>query len=76
MTREQIASLFERRRAAFDRQDAAALAADYTGDCTIESPSGGTHHGPAAAERVLANVFDALDVTLSSDLIVFSRTSS
>jgi steroid delta-isomerase-like uncharacterized protein len=75
MTREQIASLFERRRAAFDRQDAAALAADYTGDCTIESPSGGTHHGPAAAERVLANVFDALDVTLHQEAIIIDGDS-
>ena len=75
MTREQIASIFERRRAAFDRQDAAALAADYTRDCTIDSPSGGTHHGPAEAERVLANVFDALDVTLHRESVIIDGDS-
>ena len=71
MTREQIAAMFDRRRAAFDRQDAAALAADYTADCTVESPSGGTHHGPAAAEHV----FKALDVTLRRESVIIDGGS-
>ena len=75
MTREQIAAMFDRRRAAFDRQDAAALAADYTADCTVESPSGGTHHGPAAAEHVLAHVFEALDVTLRRESVIIDGAS-
>ena len=75
MTREQIAGMFDRRRAAFDRQDAAALAADYTADCTVESPSGGTHHGPAAAEHVLAHVFEALDVTLRRESVIIDGCS-
>jgi steroid delta-isomerase-like uncharacterized protein len=75
MTREQIAAMFDRRRAAFGRQDAAALAADYAADCVIESPSGGTHHGPAAAEQVLAHVFDALDVTLRLESVVIDGDS-
>ncbi|MGE5814563.1 MAG: ester cyclase, partial [Acidobacteriota bacterium] len=41
-----------------------ALAADYTLDCVIHSPSGGMHQGREAAERVLRHVFDALDVNL------------
>ena len=34
MTRDEIAALFARRRQAWDRLDAAALAADYTEDAT------------------------------------------
>jgi len=75
MTRDEIVAMFERRRAAYDRGDAAALAADYTLDCIIESPSGGTHHGREAAERVLENVFDALDVKLSQELVIIDGDS-
>jgi steroid delta-isomerase-like uncharacterized protein len=64
MTRDEIAAIFERRRAAYERRDAAALAADYTVDCVIYSPSGGQHQGREAAERVLRNVFEALGVNL------------
>lgn len=64
MTRDEVAAMFERRREAFDRQDVAALAADYAIDCVIESPSGGTHQGQAAAAQVLRAVFDALDVKM------------
>lgn len=64
MTRDEIAAIFERRRAAYERRDAAALATDYALDCVIHSPSGGLHQGREAAERVLRNVFDALDVNL------------
>jgi len=67
MTRDQIAALFERRRAAFERQDAAALAVDYSDESIVESPSGGIHRGREAAERVLHNVFDALDVRLRQE---------
>jgi steroid delta-isomerase-like uncharacterized protein len=70
MTRDEIAAIFERRRAAYERKDAAALAADYTTDCVIESPSGGIHHGRAAAERVLQHVFDALDVALRQQTLL------
>ena len=70
MTRDQIAAMFERRRAAYERQDAATLAADYAVDCIVESPSGGTHHGQGAAERVLRNVFDALDVKLHQQSVI------
>ena len=67
--------MFDRRRAAYDRLDAAALAVDYAPDAVIESPSGGTHHGPAAAERVLRNVFDALEVTLHQESLLIDGES-
>ena len=67
--------MFERRLAAFDRHDAATLAADYAADCVIESPSGGTHHGPAAAEQVLRHVFDALEVKLSRQSVLIDGDS-
>jgi steroid delta-isomerase-like uncharacterized protein len=70
MTRDQIAAMFDRRRAAYERQDAATLAADYSVDCIVESPSGGTHRGQAAAEKVLKNVFDALDVKLHQQSVL------
>jgi steroid delta-isomerase-like uncharacterized protein len=70
MTRDAISALFERRQAAFAAHDSVGLAADYTEDCVIESPTGGVHHGRAAAERVLRTVFDALDVKLHQDSII------
>ena len=70
MTRDAIAAIFDRRRVAYDNQDAATLAADYAIDCVIESPSGGIHHGRAAAERVLRSVFDALDVKMHQDVLL------
>jgi steroid delta-isomerase-like uncharacterized protein len=70
MTRDQIAAMFERRRAAYERHDAATLVADYAVDCVIESPSGGTHKGQAAAEKVLRAVFDALDVKLHQQSVI------
>jgi predicted ester cyclase len=70
MTRDQIAAMFERRRAAYERRDAAALAADYTPDCIVDSPSGGTHQGPEAAEEVLRNVFDALEVSVHQESLL------
>lgn len=70
MTRDQIAGIFERRRAAYDRRDAAALAADYATDCIVDSPSGGTHKGREAAEEVLRNVFEALEVILRDESLI------
>ncbi len=70
MTRVEIVEMFESRRAAFERQDAAALARDYADDCIIESPTGGTHHGRDAARRVIQAVFDALDVRLKQQSLI------
>jgi predicted ester cyclase len=70
MTREAISSIFERRRAAYAAQDAATLAGDYTDDSVIESPSGGIHHGPVAAERVFRAIFDALDARVHHESLL------
>jgi steroid delta-isomerase-like uncharacterized protein len=75
MTRNAIAAIFERRRLAYDNQDAAALAADYAVDCVIESPSGGVHHGRAAAEQVLRSVIDALGVKMNQDALLIDGDS-
>ena len=58
MTRDEIAALFARRQEAYEDLDAAALAADYSDDVTIESPVTGSH-GKADAERNLRVVLDA-----------------
>jgi steroid delta-isomerase-like uncharacterized protein len=70
MTRDEIVEMFERRRAAYERQDAAALAHDYADDCSIDSPTGGTHQGRDAARRVIQTVFDALDVRLKQQSLI------
>jgi steroid delta-isomerase-like uncharacterized protein len=75
MTRAEIVAMFEHRLAAYNRHDAAALIADYAADCVIESPSGGTHHGPGAAEQVLRHVFDALDVKVSQQSVIIDGDS-
>jgi steroid delta-isomerase-like uncharacterized protein len=76
MTREAIEALFARRREAYDRQDAAALARDYAADCTIESPTGGVHHGPEAAEQVIRMVFDALDARTHQEALLIDGDSA
>jgi steroid delta-isomerase-like uncharacterized protein len=75
MTRDAISAIFERRRAAWAAQDAAALARDYADDCVIESPSGGVHQGPAAAERVFREVFDALDAHVHEEELIIDGDS-
>ena len=60
MTREQIQELFARRQEAFSRLDAAALAADYAADCTVDSPlAGGTASGLEAIENLYRTYFAA-----------------
>lgn len=59
MTRAEIVAFFERRQIAYDSLDAAALAVDYAEECSVDSPTGGTHTGRAAAQSVLEAVFDA-----------------
>ena len=67
MTRDEISALFARRQEAYEDLDAAALAADYSDDATIESPVTGLH-GKADAERNLKVVFDAfLDLKMTFD---------
>lgn len=69
MTRDETAAMFERRATAYARRDPVALAGDYTDDCVIDSPSGGTH-GKDDAERVLRTVIEALKVTLHQDALI------
>lgn len=71
MTRDEIVAFFDRRQAAWDNLDAAALAADYAPDCIIESPMAGIHYGPAAAQAALQAGFNAfLDVKIRTDSLV------
>ncbi len=71
MTRAEVVAFFDRRQVANDNLDAAALAADYADDCIVDSPTGGTHTGRAAVQRVFQAVFDAfLDMKLRTDSLV------
>jgi steroid delta-isomerase-like uncharacterized protein len=71
MTRDEIIALFNRRQEAYDNLDAARLAADYGDDCIVDSPTGGTHTGRVAAEKVLRKVFDAfLDLKIRTDRLI------
>jgi steroid delta-isomerase-like uncharacterized protein len=70
MTRDEILAILDRRREAYDRQDVDALARDYAPDCVVESPTGGVHHGPAAAAQVLQTVFDAFDARLQQEALL------
>jgi steroid delta-isomerase-like uncharacterized protein len=75
MTRDEIAALFSRRLEAYEDLDAAALAADYSDDVTIESPVTGSH-GKADAERNLRVVFDAfLDLKMRFDPPIIDGSS-
>jgi steroid delta-isomerase-like uncharacterized protein len=76
MTREAILAIFDRRREAYGRQDVDALARDYADDCVIESPTGGVHHGPAAAAQVLQTVFDAFDVKMQQECLLIDGDSA
>ena len=70
MTRAEITAFFKRRQDAYDDLDARTLAADYTDEAVIESPTFGKHNG-RDAEKALANVFAAfLDLTMSWDHVV------
>jgi len=60
--------MFARREEAFEEMDAAGLAADYGDDAIIDSPTAGTHRGPAAAAQALDVIFRAFaDMTRKID---------
>jgi steroid delta-isomerase-like uncharacterized protein len=71
-TRADVAALFDRREAAYDNLDAAALSADYAENAVVDSPTGGTHTGRAAIQRVHEAVFKAfLDLKIvTTDLLI------
>lgn len=58
MTREDVTALFTERRDAWRRLDAAALAADLTDDCLLQSPWAGQIVGRDAIARVHQAWFD------------------
>jgi len=72
MTREEIASLFERRAEHWRRHDAAALAADHAPTCVVISPTGGVLEGRDEVERVYRIWFTAFpDLTVTtSDILI------
>jgi len=60
MTRDEIEALFARRQEAFDRLDAAALAADYSDDCVVETPwAGAPLIGRDASKQAFRKIFTA-----------------
>lgn len=70
MTREETIALFKRRHDDYEDLDAGALAADYTVDAVIDSPTTGRHAG-RDAEKALMAVFNAfLDLTMTTDEIL------
>ena len=69
MTRSEIEAFFARRREAWERLDAAALAADHADDCVVESPlGGGLVVGRDNIERLYVTYFKAFtDLKVQQD---------
>ena len=60
MTHDEITAFFGRRQQAWQRLDAAALAADYSDDATVDSPlAGGSATGRDAIKKLYATYFAA-----------------
>ena len=84
MTREQAEALVLRRQGAFDRLDAAALAADHAADGVVESPAAGRVEGRAAILDVYEAWFKAFpdlkfrhaDFLLDGDRVALLATVS
>lgn len=72
MTRKKIEAFFERRQQAWNRLDAAALAADHTEEGVVESPTAGRHVGREKIESVYGTWFAAFPdlVFKSEDLVI------
>ena len=74
MTREDIATLFERRMTALNDHDVEGLTATYAEDAVVESPLGGTHQGRAAIAAVAETFLAALsDATFTSDDLIIDE---
>jgi steroid delta-isomerase-like uncharacterized protein len=69
MNRQDVVALFEKRQQAWDRRDAAALAADHTEDGLVESPlAGGMARGREAIEKLYHTYMSAFgDMKLDQD---------
>ena len=72
MTRDEIAALLARRGQSWERLDAAALAADYSDDATVDSPlAGGSASGRDAIEKLYATYFAAFpDFKMEQELLL------
>lgn len=72
MTRDEITALFTRRQQAFQRRDAAALAADYSDEATVDSPlAGGAATGREAIEKLYATYFVAFpDFKITQEMLL------
>ena len=72
MTREEIATMFGRREAAWRVRDAVALSADHAPDGVVVSPTGGVLEGRADIERVYRVWFNAFPdlVFTTEDLLI------
>jgi len=71
MTREEVMALVARRQEAYEKMDAATLAADYAEDAVIQSPMAGVHHGreAEAAFRHWFNAFRGMTQTVDAVII-------
>ena len=71
MTREEVMALVARRKEAYEKMDAATLAADYAEDAVIQSPMAGVHHGreAEAAFRHWFNAFRGMTQTVDAVII-------
>jgi predicted ester cyclase len=70
---EGIKAVFARMQDGYARRDAAALSADYSEDCVVESPIAGVHIGPLAVERALRGIFSAFpDIHVHWDELLIS----
>lgn len=84
MTREQVVALVERRHAAWDAHDAAALASTHAERGVVVSPTGGVLEGRAEVERVYRLWFSAFpdiryvnnEVLIDGDRVVEIATLS
>ena len=72
MTQDEISSFFARRQQAWARLDAAALAADYADEATVDSPlAGGSASGREAIEKLYATYFAAFpDFKFEQDVLI------
>jgi sigma-B regulation protein RsbU (phosphoserine phosphatase) len=75
MTTDEIATVIARMFSAYNRHDAAAIAADHAEDCVVDSPIAGVHMGRPAVERTLQAIFDAFPDLhmLAEELLIFDN---
>src|SRR5688500_1561585 len=72
MTRDEITELFAKRKRAWQKLDARALAADYSDGATVDSPlAGGSATGRDAIEKLYVTYFAAFpDLTFEHEMLL------